>query len=692
MLSQPAISQSHLVFVYAGNLWAAGLDGRNVRRLTSGQGVSSPAFSPDGTLVAFTAQYEGNADVYVVPVTGGVPTRLTWHPGRDAVQGFTPDGSAVVFTSARAVFSGRYTQMFTVPVKGGAPVRLDPPYAFRGALSPDGTRIAYNPLYDAFTQWKHYRGGTHSTIWIYATATRAVEVVPQPSDRPNDVYPMWIGQTLYFVSDRAGEFNLFSYDSKSKTVRQLTSHEDFPILWASAGAGKVVYEQAGFLHVFDPADGKHAKVTIGVTADLPDLRPRFVKGARYIRGGALSPSGARVALEFRGEIVTVPAEKGDPRNLTNTPGVHERTPAWSPDGRSVAYLSDAGGGYQLVVAPQDGKGNRKSHKLPGAGFYGRPVWSPDNKRIAYTDNSASLFWIDLATGVSKKIASEPVYGPFGMPAPSWSADSKWLAYTLNTPSHIQQVHLYSLDRDTSSPVTDGLSDVSEPVFDAGGKYLLHARVDRRRPGARLVRHVERRHAGDKGALRRRAREGHAVAAREGERRGEGKRGTEGGARPRGRKGRGQVGRCEAGGGEAGARRPGRNGRLRGARQPDTRPPGPGCQSLQPPDRRIKPALLPPLCRREVGTAPLQSRHAQGRGPAAGGEPLSSVSGWQEAPLSQRRELGHRPGQREDRGRSGAGQPGRRRGPHRSARRVAAESSTRPGGSTATTSTTRRCTG
>ncbi|HEY3384617.1 MAG TPA: PDZ domain-containing protein [Vicinamibacterales bacterium] len=471
LLSQPAISKSAIAFVYAGDLWIAGLDGKNVRRLTSGQGASAPAFSPDGTLVAFTAQYEGNADVYVVPVAGGVPTRLTWHPGRDAVQGFTPDGSAVVFTSARAVFSNRYAQLFTVPVRGGFPTQIELPNAFRGVFSPDGKRIAYNPLYDAFTQWKHYRGGTHSTIVLYTTATRAVESLPQPPDRPNDVYPMWIGDTVYFVSDRNGEFNLFSFDTKSKAIRQLTDHDDFPVLWASAGGGKIIYEQAGYVHIFDPASGKHAKVTVGVTADLPDTRPRFVKGARYVRAAALSPSGARAVFEFRGEIVTVPAEKGDPRNLTNTPGVHERSPVWSPDGRSVAYFSDGGGEYRLVVEPQDGKGEAKAYKLPGAGFYGRPAWSPDSKKVAYTDNAWSLFWIDLATGVSKKVASEPIYGPLGTLAPAWAPDSKWMAYTLNTRTYIQQVYVYSLDQEKSFAVTDGLSDVSEPVFDASGKYL-----------------------------------------------------------------------------------------------------------------------------------------------------------------------------------------------------------------------------
>jgi len=470
LLSQPAISKSHIAFVYAGDLWIAGLDGKNVRRLTTVQGVSNPAFSPDGALIAFTAQYEGNADVYTVPVTGGVPTRLTWHPGRDAVQGFTPDGSAVLFTSGRVSFTGRYLQLFTVPVKGGMPTGLEIPNANEAAYSGDGKRLAYNPLYEAFTQWKHYRGGTTSTIWIYQFGDHSVAKVPQPQGRCNDVDPMWMGDTVYFRSDRDGEFNLFSFDTRSKGIKQLTSHDDFPVLAASAGGGKIIYEQAGYLHVYDPATGQRAKLTIGVSADLVDLRPRFAKAARYVRAASLSPSAARVVLEYRGEIVTLPAEKGDPRNLTNTPGVHERSPIWSPDGKSIAYFSDASGEYQLVVESQDGKGQPRSYKLTGSGFYERPAWSPDSKKIAFTDNSWSVYWIDLDTGVSKAIASEKV-GPSRTLAPVWAPDSKWVAYTLGGLNYIQTVFVYSIEQDKSFAITDGLSDVSDPVFDQSGKYL-----------------------------------------------------------------------------------------------------------------------------------------------------------------------------------------------------------------------------
>lgn len=474
LLAQPAISKTHVAFIYAGDLWAADLDGKNVRRLTADEGAeANPSFSPDGSLIAFTAQYDGNFDVYVVPVAGGVPTRLTWHPGPDIVQGFTPDGSAVLFTSARAVFTSRYTQLFTVPVKGGIEEPLKLPNAYEATYSPDGSRLAYNPISPAFTEWKHYRGGLTSTIWLYNFSDSATEKLPQPEGRSNDVDPMWVGDTVYFRSDRNGEFNLFSYNLKSKNIKQLTDHKDFPVLNASTGGGKIIYEQAGYLHILDPGSGRSAKLTIGVSADLVETRPRFVRGARYIRNASLSPTAARAAFEFRGEIVTVPAEKGDTRNLTNTVAGHERSPAWSPDGKSIAYFSDESGEYELQVRSQDGKGEARKIKLSGAGFYDDPVWSPDSQKISYTDNAWSIYWLDLKTGVSKKIGSEYLYGPTRVRTiyHSWSPDSKWIAYTLSTKANIQTVYAYSTEQNKSYAITDGLSEVTEPVFDDSGKYL-----------------------------------------------------------------------------------------------------------------------------------------------------------------------------------------------------------------------------
>ena len=478
MLQTPAVRGNHIVFAYAGDLWTAEINGENVRRLTSHEGVeSNPVFSPDGKWIAFSGEYDGNTDVYIVSADGGVPRRLTWHPEADTVRDFTPDGSAVLFVSRRDSFTRRYSQLFTVPVTGGFPAQLEIPNAFKAAYSPDGKQMAYTPLPEPFRQWKHYRGGTASRIWLYTFGDRSVVQVPQPEGRCNDTDPMWVGKKIYFNSDREGEFNLFSFDPASGEVAQLTRYTDYPILSASAGSGKIVFERAGYLYIFDPVSGSAEKLTVGVAADLEGVRPRYVsgqgRGSRFTRNASVSPSGARAVFEFRGEIVTVPAKKGDPRNLTETTGVHEREPVWSPDGESIAYFSDAGGEYRLHVKSQDGKGKAKTYALDGAGFYSSPAWSPDGKKIAYTDNSKSFYYIDLGTGTVKKITSDHFFepGPFPNNTPTWSPDSRWIAYAVNTVSMFRRVYLYSIDRDKSFPVTDGLSDAGDPVFDKSGKYL-----------------------------------------------------------------------------------------------------------------------------------------------------------------------------------------------------------------------------
>ncbi len=472
LLSQPAVSGEHIAFEYAGDLWIADLDGTNVHRLTSHIGnEASPRFSPDGRLIAFTAQYEGNADVYIVSAEGGVPRRLTWHPGADAVQGFTPDGDAVLFRSSRAVFTNRYSQLFTIPVEGGHPAQLPIPNAYKATYSPDGRMMAYTPLGERFGQWKNYRGGTVSRIWLYNTRNHEVEQVPQPEGRCNDTDPMWFDGVVYFRSDRNGEFNLFSFDIRSRSVTQLTTFDDFPVMSASAGGGLIIFEQAGYLHLFDPGAGGSRRLTVGIATDLNEVRPRYTEGSNFIRNADISPSGARAVFEFRGEIVTVPAEEGDHRQLTSTSGAHERSPIWSPDGASIAWFSDASGEYELQIASQDGRGEMRSIPIPGAGFYESPVWSPDGTKISFTDNSWSLYLLDVESGRVEKIASERLYGPAKLLHHSWSPDSRWLAYTLYTMTYFQQVYLYSVEEGASHPITDGLSDVTEPVFDASGKYL-----------------------------------------------------------------------------------------------------------------------------------------------------------------------------------------------------------------------------
>lgn len=471
MLTQPAVGAQSIAFVYGNDLWAADLNGENIRRLTTHKGEEScPVFSPDSRWIAFSGQYDGNTDVYIIPAEGGIPKRLTWHPSPDYVRDFTPDGKSVLFNSSRFAANRNRNKLYTVSIDGGMPQALDIPYADEAVYSPDGTRMAYTPFGEAFSMWKNYRGGTFSRIWIFRFSDHSLEKIPQPEGRCNDTDPMWIGQNIYFRSDRAGEFNLFSYNTETREINKLTQHQDFPIQNASSGGGRIIYEQAGYLHLFDPDAGQSSRLAISVAADLLELRPRYIDGARYIRHGEISPSGARAVFEFRGEIVTLPAEKGDFRNLTLTPGFHERGAVWSPDGRKIAYFSDESGEYQLCILNREND-EVKKFDLNGSGFYEDLHWSPDSKKLTYTDNSWSLYWMDVDSGNITKIGQEYLYGIYKTIEGAWSPDSKWIAYTLNTKAYFQKVYLYSLAEDESYPVTDGLSEVSEPVFDPSGKYL-----------------------------------------------------------------------------------------------------------------------------------------------------------------------------------------------------------------------------
>lgn len=474
MLSEPAISHDHVAFVYDGDLWIADRDGGNARRLTSYEGTeTSPRFSPDGKSIAFSGEYDGNQDVYLIPVEGGMPQRLTWHPARDLVEGFTPDGSQVLFSSTRDVFTRRYTRLYTVPVSGGMPQSLSIPNGLRASYSADGKYIAYIPIPERFQVWKNYRGGTCSRIWIFNNEDHSVQQIRQPEGRCNDTDPVFIGDLVYFRSDRNGEFNLFAFDPQTEAIEQLTHYDDFPVMKLTESSDAIVYEQAGYLHTLDPQSKQSRQIPIDATTDGVELRPRFVSGPEWIRDVGISPSGKRAVVEYRGEIVTVPAKEGDPRNLTQSTGAHERSPAWSPDGSKIAWFSDASGEYRLVVANQDGSGEPEVHEIEGHGFFEDPRWSPDGTKISYIDNSWTLYVYDLAKRESKKIVSEPHYGPRGMRGlhHRWSHDSRWIAYTVNTPAIIQQAFVYDVANDQSHPISDGMSEVSEPTFDRSGKYL-----------------------------------------------------------------------------------------------------------------------------------------------------------------------------------------------------------------------------
>jgi tricorn protease len=470
LLQKPTVSRTHIAFAYAGDLWIVPREGGNATLLTTGVGLETdPCFSPDSRWIAFTGEYDGNTDVYVVAATGGVPRRLTYHPGADVVAGWTPDGRRVLFRSARNSVAG-YNQLFTVPAEGGFPDEVPLPMAKEGSFSPDGAHIAYQPLTQWQPDWKRYRGGQTSPIWIARLADSSIEKLPR--DNSNDFNPMWIENRVFFLSDRNGAVTLFSYDPASKRVAQVIANNGLDIKSASAGPGAIVYEQFGSIHLLDPKSGKAQKVNITVNADLTGVRPRFERVGTRISSASISPSGARAVFEARGEILSVPAEKGDARNLTNTPGVMERDPAWSPDGKWIAYFSDESGEYALHLRDQTGMGEVKKINLgnPPSFFYS-PTWSPDSKKIAYSDKALNLYYIEVAKGTPVKVDKNPLGLRNAVMEPFWSPDSRWIGYIKQVDNHLRAVFVYSLETAKSNQLTDGMSDARYAAFDKSGKYL-----------------------------------------------------------------------------------------------------------------------------------------------------------------------------------------------------------------------------
>lgn len=472
LLRDPAVSKLQVAFSYAGSIWVANRDGSNVHRLTTGGHEEKPSFSPDGSQIAFTGDYDGTHGVYVVPAAGGEPRRLTYHPADADVRGWTPDGKRILFSSYRSAFAGGVIQLFTVPLEGSFATEVPLVRAAEGSFSPDGARIAYVPNMQWQRAWKRYRGGQTKPIWIASLADSSLQA-KIPRDDSNDFNPMWVGDTIYFLSDRNGPVTVFSYDLKSQLVRQIVKNDGFDIKSASATADAIIYEQFGSLHLLDLKSGNDRVLDIRPVADLAEVRPHFLKiEPRRIRSADISPTGARAVFGVRGEILTVPAEKGDIRNLTNTADVVERDPAWSPDGKSIAYFSDESGEYALHIRDQSGSGEvRKINLGSPPTFYYSPTWSPDSKKIAYTDKRLSYWYVDLDKKTPVKLDTDMYTDPAHSLQMVWSPDSRWIAYTKQLKSHLHAVFAYSLDQAKSHQLTDGMSDALYPAFDKEGKYL-----------------------------------------------------------------------------------------------------------------------------------------------------------------------------------------------------------------------------
>jgi len=474
LLRFPTVSKTQIVFNYGGHLWIVSRDGGEAQRLTSGPGVEQwPSFSPDGSLVAFTGEYDGNRDVFVVPATGGVPKRLTFHPADEHVAGWTQDGKSILFNSWANSFRHFEDQLYSVPVNGGFPTKLPLPIVEEASFSADGTHLAYVPHLQWQQAWKRYHGGQTTPIWIVDMKDSSVDV-KIPRDNSNDHYPMWIGDTIYFLSDRNGPVSLFAYDTKTKQVSEALHSDGLDFKTASAGPDSIVIEQFGAIKLYDLKTHTARNIPIQVKGDLEVVRPHFAKvDPKSIQNFSISPTGARAVFEAWGEIFTVPTDKGDIRNLTHSPAVADRDPAWSPDGKSIAYFSDESGEYELCIRGQDGLGEVRHINLgnPPSFFY-TPTWSPDSKKIAYSDKRLNLWYLDLENPQPKKIDTD-YFGGFSQTqlSQTWSPDNKWIAYVRQLPSGLHAVFVYSLDQDKTFQITDGMSDAMFPAWDKNGKYL-----------------------------------------------------------------------------------------------------------------------------------------------------------------------------------------------------------------------------
>ncbi|MEM1322001.1 MAG: PDZ domain-containing protein [Bacteroidota bacterium] len=469
LLRHPAISANHIAFMYAGDLWIADVDGSNARRLTTFQGVESdPHFSPDGQMLAFTAEYDGNTDVYVLPIAGGAPQRLTWHPGFDMARGWMPDGKTVIFVSGRTrVPYPMPDQFWTVGLDGGLPTQMVVPRISNGKLSPDGKQMAYQRIYGWEVEWRNYRGGQCQPIRIIDL--QSLEESRLPWTDSNDKDPVWLGDEVFFLSDRDLVMNIWSYNVKTKDLQQRTTYKTFDCKNLEGHGDRLIFENEGYLHTLSVKGGPAQRINVEINADFPWAREHWAEVKENIESATISPTGQRAIFAARGDIFTVPAKKGNVRNLSSSKAA-DRNPAWSPDGQSISWFSDQSGEYQLMIADQYGK-IKQTIDIPNPTFFYTPQWSPDSKYLSFGDTDRNLWLVDVSTGSSQIIANEGFAHPQRTIYPAWAPDSRWIAYTGRLSSEYNAVFIYSIDQKKPFQLTDGMSNCLAPAWDKGGEYL-----------------------------------------------------------------------------------------------------------------------------------------------------------------------------------------------------------------------------
>ncbi|NKB69557.1 MAG: protease [Candidatus Latescibacteria bacterium] len=471
LLRQPTLSAAQVAFAYGGDLWIADGTGGPARRLTSTPTVEShPHFSPDGQWLAFTSDRSGVASVYVVAASGGTPQRLTWYPAGSYVRGWTPDGRSILYASSRETAPANYHRLWTVSPQGGPSHRIAAPWANDGSYSDDGGRIVVDRMARWDSEWRHYRGGQNTPLTILDLESLSETILP--SQRSTDTQPVWLDQTIYFLSDRNWAVNIFAYHLQTNQVEQLTHFDDIDIKSLCGHGRRLLFERDGFLHLMDLGNRGTEQLEITVSGDFPWAEPRWQDVGDRVRSASLSPTGKRALFEARGEIFTVPVEKGDTRNLTRSPGVAERAPIWSPKGDQIAWFSDSGGAYALTIAAQDGLTQPQSIPIGESKMAWEPTWSPDGKRIAFIDDDARVRVVDLASAAITTIDSGGSNLDRGAMQPTWSPDSKWLAYAKTFANNLRRIVVCAAGESAPQPLTDPMADAIAPAWDAGGKHLF----------------------------------------------------------------------------------------------------------------------------------------------------------------------------------------------------------------------------
>ena len=477
LLRFPDVNGDTVVFSHGGDLWTVSAAGGTARRITSGEGLELfPRFSPDGKWIAFTGQYDGTFDVYVMPASGGQPRRLTFYPAQEnadrfgpdnIVLGWTPDGRILYRSHRDARNDPLIGEPWAVRPEGGPSERYPLAEAGHVSFSPDGKRAAITRIFRDFRQWKRYQGGLAQAVWIYDLATHAVK---QISDwRGTNTQPMWIGDAIYYLSDREDwKLNLWRYDVKAGTTSRMTSFKEFDCKSAHAGAGKIAFENGGWIWLFDPRDHSTHKLTVQLPDDERYARRRWIKVDDRVTSARMGPDGKRAVFTARGDVFTVPAENGDIRNLTHSQGVREKDAVWSPDGRWIAFFSDATGEEELYVVAQDGKSKPEKLTDGPPSWHFPPVWSPDSRRLAWSDRGLRLWWVSLDDHTPTLAMKAPFREITDY---AWSPDSRWLAYSSETEAQTNSLFLYDVQDRTSTQITAKGFDSHEPVFDPEGRYL-----------------------------------------------------------------------------------------------------------------------------------------------------------------------------------------------------------------------------